>query len=285
MKEVEKYSLGGYAFTFDKEAARIVGDYLGELQKHYSTFESGNEILDGIEERMGELLREKCGRDDVVTSARIEEIIGILGRPEDIEAEDEDSPVKSANDGTRKADDGKAGDGKAKGDTLRDIQRNIELGADKIDKAVNKVGNSDAWTRIGGFIERFIGVILLILAFAGLFTGTLFTIGSGILGKHHGTHRLFQGFGQLYDNGISGLYSVAPALAGTLTFPAVRILLLLAIFLPMLLLLYGALQMLFGFKSPKWHPGLVIFILWLLVLVASGVLIVAGLFTQGFVTI
>ena len=280
MKEVEKYSVGGYAFTLEKEAARLVGDYLGELQKHYASFESGNEILEGIEERMGELLREKCGRDDVVTSARIEEIIGILGRPEDIEAEDEDAPVKKANDSK-----GKAGDSKAKGDTLRDIQRNIELGADKIDKAVNKVGNSDAWTRIGGFIERFIGVILLILAFAGLLTGTLFTIGSGILGKHHGTHRLFQGFGQLYDNGISGLYSVAPALAGTLAFPAVRILLLLAIFLPMLWLLYGALQMLFGFKSPKWHPGLVIFILWLLVLVASGVLIVAGLFTQGFVTI
>ena len=101
MKEVEKVSLGGYAFTLDEDAARLAADYLGELERHYAGREGGSEILEGIEERMAELVREKCGRDGVASRAIIEEIIGILGRPEDIESEeDEDSRPGAAPSGT-----------------------------------------------------------------------------------------------------------------------------------------------------------------------------------------
>jgi hypothetical protein len=41
--------------------------------------------------------------------------------------------------------------------------------------------------------------------------------------------------------------------------------------------------MIFGFKSPSWKPGLVIFVLWLIILVVLGVLGFAGVIsTQGF---
>ena len=35
-------------------------------------------------------------------------------------------------------------------------------------------------------------------------------------------------------------------------------------------------MMIFHFKSPSWHPGLVIFVLWLVVLVVVGVLFAMG---------
>ena len=87
MKEVEKVSLGGYAFTLDNDAAELTAGYLGELERFYAGREGGGEILEGIEERMAELLREKCGQDGVVSKPVIEGIIAILGRPEQIEEE------------------------------------------------------------------------------------------------------------------------------------------------------------------------------------------------------
>jgi len=97
MKEVERFSLGGYAFTLEQDAASLVADYLGELEKYYDGREGGSEIMEGIEERMAELLLEKAGREGVCTREMIEAIIGILGKPEVIEAagEEGDSPVSS----------------------------------------------------------------------------------------------------------------------------------------------------------------------------------------------
>ena len=91
MKEVERFSLGGYAFTLEQDAATLVGDYLGELEIYYDGREGGSDIMEGIEERMAELLLEKAGRDGVCTREMIEQIIGILGKPEIIEAAGEDT--------------------------------------------------------------------------------------------------------------------------------------------------------------------------------------------------
>ena len=41
----------------------------------------------------------------------------------------------------------------------------------------------------------------------------------------------------------------------------------------------------FGFKSPKWHPGLVIFILWLMSVIATGILIGTGIVSTELLTI
>ena len=42
--------------------------------------------------------------------------------------------------------------------------------------------------------------------------------------------------------------------------------------------------MIFGFNSPSWKPGLVIFVLWLIILVVLGVLGFAGIIsTEGLV--
>jgi phage shock protein PspC (stress-responsive transcriptional regulator) len=374
MKEVERVSLGGYAFTFDDDAARMTEEYLGTLEKHYNGRTGGGEIMDCIEERMAELLMEKAGRDGVVSRTMIEEVIGILGRPEDIEAGEEEAegteqregiPGQAGDDGEKADDRQKATGGSPKRKLYRDltdktvagvcsglaaylnidvalprlvfaigtiagffgrwhhhvafhlgfpllyailwicmpaaktarqrweqrgedgtldgIKRSIESGAREVDNAMQSIGKSKAWTEIGGFIEKFIGVILLIVGFAGLFTGSLWGFGSGWFGKRHGEG--FLGLGRLYDQGMTELHHFAPNAALALTQPGINILVMLVCFLPFLGLLYGALQLIFGFKPPKWHPGMVIFILWLLSVIAAGIMIATGYITTEFMTI
>lgn len=362
MKEVEKVSLGGYAFTLDEDAARLAADYLGELERHYAGREGGSEILEGIEERMAELVREKCGRDGVASRAIIEEIIGILGRPEDIESEeDEDSRPGAAPSGTepqtrRKlyrdvSDKVIAGvcsglgvyfnldkvlfrlifailtllpllglnsrhgfswqvellspalylvlwicmppartarqrwEQRGEDGTIHGIQQRVENGAREAGEALHSVGKSNAWSEIGRIFEKLVGVVLLILGFGGLFAGSVALFGTGAVGRKGAATAGFLGLGQLYNQGLSKLSQQAPVVADALTHPLVQAVMLLVLFLPFLGILYGALQLLFGFKSPKWHPGLVIFVLWLMSIIAAGILILTGTMTSELITV
>ena len=90
MKPVENVSIGGFVFSFENDAHEAAKVYLAELDSFYSKVESGTEIMEGIEERMAELLLEKRGGGEVVTLGMVESVISILGRPEAIEEESEE---------------------------------------------------------------------------------------------------------------------------------------------------------------------------------------------------
>ena len=49
--------------------------------------------------------------------------------------------------------------------------------------------------------------------------------------------------------------------------------------------LYGGLQLIFGFKSPKWQPGLILFILWMLCIVSLCVFVASGFISHEVLTI
>lgn len=87
MNKVEKVSIGKIAFTLDQNAYKKINEYLDELGAFYSSSKSGSEIMDGIEERMAELLTEKLGCEGIVTEAMADSVIATLGRPEQIENE------------------------------------------------------------------------------------------------------------------------------------------------------------------------------------------------------
>ena len=365
MKEVERISLGGYAFTLDQDASALASEYLGKLESHYAGREGGAEILEGIEERMAELLRERCGSEGVGSRSQIEEIIAILGRPEDIEEEDGEpeaaageageSPRKESRSGPARklyrdlSDKVVAGvcsglgaycsldtalfrilfvagtiamalprwrghwvvhisfpliyiilwicmpaaktarqrwEQRGEDGTVNGIQHSVESGARDADRNLGIAPRDES--KVGRVIAIIAGLILLIISFSGLFAGGVFSFGSGFLrgGFGHGLHDygLF-GLGRLYGYGMSELYETVPSLAGLLSTAGMRLLLLLVVFLPFVGILYGALQLLFGFKSPKWHPGLVIFILWLLCVIAAGILVAAGFFGATFLTV
>ena len=102
MTEVQKVSIGGYAFTLEVEAYNIVKQYLDELNEYYASREGGTEIMEGIEERMAELLYEKCADDGVASVAEVEDIIATLGKPSAIESEDDPQPKSFVDEASAK---------------------------------------------------------------------------------------------------------------------------------------------------------------------------------------
>lgn len=364
MKEVEKVSLGGYAFTMEQDASALAAGYLGELEGFYSGREGGSEIIEGIEERMAELLREKCGRDGVVSRADIERIIGILGKPEVIEADDPGEAEAAAQPGAKgekprrklyrdMTDKVVAGvcsglgaffnvdktvfrilfvlftvlglslfrwnfhghtnvsihltfpilyailwicmpaaktvrqrwEQRGEDGTILGIQQSIESGAREVGDAIKTVGQSKTWGEIGGVLGKLIGVVLVIIGFSGLFASGVLGFGSGLFGHGVVQNEGLFGLGQLYNQGLAELNYYAPSVATALARPWIHALLALVVFLPFLGILYGGLQLLFGFKSPSWHPGLVIFVLWLMALVATGILVFTGIISTEWLTI
>ena len=88
MKKTLQVNIGGFAFSVDEESYQIIDKYLDSLRRYYSAQAEGAEILEDIEERMGELLAERCGQENVVSAADARYAIGILGSPSAIEGSD-----------------------------------------------------------------------------------------------------------------------------------------------------------------------------------------------------
>lgn len=118
MKPVESVSVGGYVFTFEDDACAVARQYLDELDSFYSKKESGEEIMEGIEERMSELLFEKCGATGVVSLQMVNGVIAALGRPEAIEEESEDDP-DLASESNRISSDSPKASSKASGPEIK----------------------------------------------------------------------------------------------------------------------------------------------------------------------
>ena len=346
MKEIEKVSIGGYAFTLEKDASTAVEQYLKDLEAHYLGQPGGKEIMEGIEERMAELLLERCGSSGVASMADIQGVIGILGRPERIEAEDpepeqpREAPRKKlyrdlenkkiggvcaglgnyfnfdvvairiifcvialallfggARDGAwsllgfvaygvlwlampaaRTAQERWAMKGDA--GTLDDIQRNIRSGVKEMGEAARKgmqeVGDavrSPKGRDFGKVILIAIGIILLLSGVSGLASVSVIGLKGPTL------------FSAPIDHFLDELSENVPIFYDMVNTPWILVLAVLALVLPLIGLIYGGVQMIFGFKPPKWRPGLVIFVLWLVVLVVLGVLCFFGFVSTEYMSV
>ncbi len=338
MKEVEQVSIGGYAFTMETEASATASAYLKELESFYSS----TEIMEGIEERMAELLLEKTSREGVVSKEMVDGIIEILGRPEKIEEEEPKRETQEGAPGTRPrkklyrdlenakiagvcsglaayfdvqtavfrviflvlalsgffigADNStptvlltvpavylilwlsmpgaktarQRWELKGENGSAEDISRNIREAGTRVGDAIHEVGNSPAWGTFGRIIEVSVGLILLVIAVSGLFGGAL-----GLFGwKWLGLNEMIQG-------GITDITSEFPNFPTIIHTFWVRALAVSVYTLPFIGMLYGSVLMLFRFKSPSWRPGLVIFVLWVIALVALLILVFACLFSAS----
>jgi phage shock protein PspC (stress-responsive transcriptional regulator) len=87
MNKVSNINLGGYPFTIDEEAYRILENYLLILHKHFSVSDGHQEIIGDIETRLAELLKEKMGTRSIVTTKDVEYAISVMGQPEDFGAD------------------------------------------------------------------------------------------------------------------------------------------------------------------------------------------------------
>ncbi len=84
MKQVNKVSIGRMAFVIEHDAHVVLEEYLDSLEEYYRGNPARSEILTGIEERIAELLLEKGYKERTVSVEVVDDIINILGRPDDL---------------------------------------------------------------------------------------------------------------------------------------------------------------------------------------------------------
>lgn len=345
MKPVEYFSIGGYVFTLEDDASSAIKEYIEQLEAFYSRKESGSEVMEGIEERMAELLLEQCGRNGVVTLPMAEAVISTLGKPEAIEEESQDEPDQASEpvhekeapeyEKVKRKLYRDPANGKVAGvcsglgtffgvdptifrlvfvvftilglfgtgwfhhfrsdavwltfpviygilwvcmpeaktvrqrDELRGekgtvdaISARIRSSAQEMGETANSIVQSSAWPRLWRVIESCIGIIFLVAGVAAVVAlGTIF-IGKDYLSGSFFVNRIIELIAG-YSPKALDLLSYTPAVTA----------LAIAISFPFFGILYAGVMMTFGIKEPKWHPGLWIFVIWLIALVVLGVLI------------
>jgi len=319
MKKVVKVSIGNFAFTIDEDGYELLKAYLGELNAHYRSKQNGDEIIEGIEERMAELFMERSGKDAVVSMQVVKDVINILGRPDIIDEETGTSGFEPNQErGTKltpkrvyRDPDNKVLGGVCSGlatyfnldkilvriifiicfigfsalgfhfgggsfmvltyivlwivipeaktveqkcamhgesSDLSHIQKRVEDGINQVGSGLRRAGSQG-----GAIVNDIFRVILKVIAvFLILFSvsGILF-LSFLLLGVE-----IFQGVipFDVFDYVNLGFQNTI----------WLKITFLLVLFLPLVGILFGGIQILFDFKSPKLRPGLIIFILWII---------------------
>ena len=93
MKKTLTVNLGGTVFHIDEDAYRLLDNYLSNLKIHFRKEAGAGEIIDDIERRISELFAEKLtAGSQVITITDVEEVIARMGKPEDMEAENDSEP-------------------------------------------------------------------------------------------------------------------------------------------------------------------------------------------------
>ncbi len=84
MKTTENISLAGYAFTVETDAYSELERYLNDIRSCFSGDASAEEIVADIEERIAELIRERCISGMVVDINMIMDIKKRIGNPKEL---------------------------------------------------------------------------------------------------------------------------------------------------------------------------------------------------------
>ncbi len=342
MKTVEKVSIGGYVFTMETGAEDAVAAYLDELKAFYSTKPSGEEIMEGIEERLAELLLEQAPGGSVVTAPMVAQVTATLGRPEAIEAEDA-APGSESTSGTEPSPEPAAPAPRRR--LYRDTTSRIVAGVCSglgtffnIEPVIFRLAFVlltvlGFWTAetagvsapllyvilwicmpvartvrqrdelrgrsgtVDGISQRIRQETLMepvregsptlsrVVRFLGFLLGiALFLAGVAVLAcigaLVWGNAALDHGF--IYNKILEQFSVLGVDLSAIMADPVVPVLGVLSILLPAVGLIYAGIMFIFGLRSPRWHPGLVLFVVWLLVLVALAVFVAIALANGGF---
>ena len=96
MKKTLTVNLGGRVFNIDDDAYRLLDNYLNNLRYHFRKDEGAEEIVRDIESRIAELFDEALrGGLQVNTIKEVDEVIARMGKPEELNGEEEGNPSAS----------------------------------------------------------------------------------------------------------------------------------------------------------------------------------------------
>lgn len=96
MKTTENISLGGLAFVIESDAYTSLNQYIEDIRKSFRNDSCGNEIVEDIEVRISELLKERCPAGTVVNLSMVEDIRKIIGNPDELGEQEAESQQTAA---------------------------------------------------------------------------------------------------------------------------------------------------------------------------------------------
>ncbi len=102
MNKTVTVNISGFVFYIEEEAYAVLSTYLNRIKSIFQTEEGAEEIISDVESRIAELFHEKLGNQkEVVTMSDVEEVISVMGKPEDYVEEGSSGSTHSySNDST-----------------------------------------------------------------------------------------------------------------------------------------------------------------------------------------
>lgn len=102
MNKTISINIGGIIFHIEENGYEKLKQYLDNIRKHFSASEGKDEIVADIEARIGEMFQERIkGKREAVVLADVEEVIGIMGKPEDFGADAKENASAETNQGSQ----------------------------------------------------------------------------------------------------------------------------------------------------------------------------------------
>ncbi len=93
MKKTFTINLAGVIFHIDEDAYEKLQDYLSKINRRFADIDEGKEIISDVEIRLAELFQEKLSTSkQVINIEDIDEIISIMGMPEDFGDDENEEP-------------------------------------------------------------------------------------------------------------------------------------------------------------------------------------------------
>ncbi|ASB49303.1 PspC domain-containing protein [Alkalitalea saponilacus] len=120
MKRTISINIASTAFFIDEDAYGRLNDYLRKLESWFSGKDGGQEIINDIENRFRELFLERINpKTGVITLSMVDEVIAIMGQPEDFIPDGEEIPESEF------ASAGSAGSNRSSKRMYRDIDDKV----------------------------------------------------------------------------------------------------------------------------------------------------------------
>lgn len=98
MKKTYSINISGFIFNIDEDAYEKLLNYLNTLKLKFTNAAESEEIIKDIESRIAELFQEKLQKTQVITIDHVNEIIGILGTPEEINDDSQEEKEQKSED-------------------------------------------------------------------------------------------------------------------------------------------------------------------------------------------
>src|SRR5690606_34167516 len=90
MNKTVTVNIGGMVFHIEELAYDKLKNYLQTIRSHFSVSDGRDEIIEDIESRIAEILLQILGKSrQVVTSEDVDQVMSVMGKPEDFAGADD----------------------------------------------------------------------------------------------------------------------------------------------------------------------------------------------------